>query len=209
MTVLRKSRGPYRKGVERRLEVVDMAVDVFGQYGFKGGTLQHVADRVGLTPAAIIKLFGSKERLLIAVLEHWDVVTGQVMGADLRGAELLEGFKRLMAYHARHRGLMELYTTMAAEATSPEHPAHGFMTERYRSTLANMRRLFTDAIGDGHFGAMTEAEIADEAECLLATMDGLEIQFLLNPAFDLEASFGRFLDRLAARLSPDGVPAGG
>jgi AcrR family transcriptional regulator len=209
MTVLRKPRGPYKKGIERRLEVVDVAVDVFGQYGFKGGTLQHVAERVGLTPAAITKLFGSKERLLIAVLEHWDVVTAQVMGGDLRGAALLEGFKRLMAYHARHRGLLELYTTMAAEATSSDHPAHVFMRDRYSRTLANMRQLFSDAIEDGFFGPMTEAQIANEAECLLATMDGLEIQFLLNPAFDLEASFAVFLDRLTVRLSPDGVFARG
>jgi AcrR family transcriptional regulator len=208
MPVLGKQRGPYKKGVERRLEVVDVAVEVFGQYGFKGGTLQHVADRVGLTPAAITKLFGSKERLLIAVLEHWDVVTGQVMGADLRGTAVLEGFRRLMAYHARHRGLLELYTRMAAEAASPDHPAHAFMTDRYRRTLANMRRLFTDAVEDGYFRPMTEDQITSEAECLLATMDGLEIQFLLNPGFDLEASFAAFVDRLT-RLSSDGVPVQG
>jgi hypothetical protein len=38
-------------------------------------------------------------------------------------------------------------------------------------------------------------------------MDGLEIQFLLNPAFDLEKSFGAFLNRLDGRLKPHGLPA--
>lgn len=197
----RGPRGPYKKGIERRREVVAVAMEVFGQHGFKGGTLQQVADRVGLTPAAIVKLFGSKEALLVAVLEHWDVVTSQVMGSPNRGYELLGAFKKLMQYHTRHRGLLELYTTMAAEATSPDHPAHDFMTWRYSSALATMRQLFREAIEDGYFRPMTEDELAGEAECLLATMDGLEIQFLLNPAFDLERSFAAFVDRLVARLS--------
>jgi AcrR family transcriptional regulator len=197
----RSPRGPYKKGIERRLEVVSVAVEVFGQHGFKGGTLQQVADRVGLTPAAIMKLFGSKEGLLVAVLEHWGVVTSEVMGSQNRGYDLLGAFKKLMTYHTTHRGLLELYTTMAAEATSADHPAHEFITSRYQSTLANMRRLFADAIEDGYFRAMGEDEIAHEAEWLLATMDGLEIQFLLNPAFDLESSFAAFVDHLVRRLT--------
>jgi hypothetical protein len=48
---------------------------------------------------------------------------------------------------------------------------------------------------------MGEDEIAHEAEWLLATMDGLEIQFLLNPAFDLESSFAAFVDHLVRRLT--------
>lgn len=199
----RGPRGPYKKGIERRREVLNVAMEVFGQHGFKGGTLQQVAERVGLTPAAIMKLFGSKEGLLIAVLEHWDVLTSQVMGSPSRGYELLGAFKKLMHYHTQHRGFLELYTTMAAEATSVDHPAHRFMTGRYSSALATMRRLFREAIEDGHFQPMADDEIAGEAECLLATMDGLEIQFLLNPAFDLERSFGAFVDRLVARLSVD------
>lgn len=201
----RRPRGPYRKGVERRLEVVVVAVDVFGRYGFKGGTLHQVAERVGLTPAAIVKLFGSKERLLIAVLEHWDVETELAMDANSGGVVRFDGFRRLMAYHVNHPGLLELYTTMAVEATSPEHPAHAFMTNRYRNTLVTFCGFFKEAVEEGHFGAMTADEIRNEAECLLATMDGLEIQFLLNPSFDLQASFSAFLDRLLLRLSANGI----
>jgi AcrR family transcriptional regulator len=207
MTVQRTPRGPYKKGIERRQEIVKVAVEVFGQYGFKGGTLQQVGDKVGLTPAAIIKLFGSKEKLLIAVLEHWGVVTGGIVGPEAKGYQRLDGFKRLMAYHVEHPGLLELYTTMAAEATSVEHPAHGFMTARYHVTREDMRRLFSDAVNEGRFRRMNQEEINHEAEFLLAIMDGLEIQFLLNPAFDLQKSFSAFLNRLNQRLKPD-MPQG-
>ena len=74
------------------------------------------------------------------------------------------------------------------------------MTDRYATTLADMRQLFLDGIEDGQFRAMSDDEVGHEAEWLLAAMDGLEIQFLLNPAFDLERSFGIYADRLLQRV---------
>ena len=180
-------------------------MDVFGKHGFRGGTLQQVAGRVGGTPGAILKLFGSKENLLIAVLQHWGAVTSALVGVDNRGYARLEGFKRLMSYHREHVGLLQLYTKMAAEATTPEHPAHEFMVDRYRTTLDDMRALFADGTAQGHFREMTPAEIDHEAKLLLATMDGLEIQFLLDPGTDLVSTFGIYVDRLLARLAPAGA----
>ena len=198
-----KQRGPYRTGIESRARIVAAAVDVFGRHGFRGGTLQQVADAVGLTAGAITKLFGSKEQLLIAVLEHWGVLTTAVIGAEKRGLARLQSFADLMAYHVGHPGFLELYVTMAAEAGSfEEHPAHEFIAERYASTLADLRQVFGDGVRDGSFRPMTDEEISNEAEWLLAAMDGLEIQFLVQPKFDLERSFRRYLDVLEARLAP-------
>jgi len=201
-----KQRGPYRTGIESRAKIVAAAVDVFGRYGYKGGTLQQVAEMVGLTAGAITKLFGSKEQLLIAVLQHWGVLTTEVIGSETTGMARLEGFGRLMAFHMSHRGFLELYITMAAEtAAFPEHPAHAFMTERYGGTLEDLRTMFVDGVAEGSFRPMAPDEIDNEAECLLAAMDGLEIQFLLNPAFDLERSFRKYVRNLEARLAPGGT----
>ncbi|MCU1472435.1 TetR/AcrR family transcriptional regulator [Amnibacterium sp.] len=202
-----KQRGPYRTGIQSRAKIVAAAVDVFGRYGYKGGTLQQVADTVGLTAGAITKLFGSKEQLLIAVLQHWAFLTEDVIGAEAKGKDRLEGFGRLMAFHMEHRGFLELYITMAAEtAAFPEHPAHDFMVDRYISTLAHLRSLLAEGVKEGSFNTMSKDEIDNEAECLLAAMDGLEIQFLLNPGFDLERSFRMYVQNLEARrASADAV----
>jgi AcrR family transcriptional regulator len=189
--------------------MVETAMEVFGESGFRGGTLQQIGERIGGTPAAILKLFGSKENLLIAVLEHWGAVTREVVGERTRGTAHLDGYRRLMSYHVTHTGLLQLYLTMAAEATSRDHPAHRFMTQRYADTLAEMRQVFVDGVADGEFSRMTAEEIDHEAEWLLAAMDGLETQFLLNPAFDLERSFGVYVERLLLRLavpSPEPAP---
>ncbi len=192
-------RGPYRRGIERRREIVAVATEVFGEHGFKGGTLQRVADRVGVTTGAILKLFGSKEQLLIAVLEHWDAVTKTVIVAESTGVARLEGFRQLMRYHVEHRGLLDLYITMAAEATAPEHPAHAFMRERYCITLLDMQQLFRDAVAAGDFAPMTDAEVETEAAFLLAAMDGLEMQHLLATPTDLVAAFDTYAAAIIAR----------
>jgi AcrR family transcriptional regulator len=200
MTTTPVLRGPYKRGIERRRQVVATATEVFGEHGFRGGTLQRVADRVGGTPAAVLKLFGTKEKLLIAVLEHWGAVTREIVAQGTVENAYLDGFNKLMSYHVEHKGLLQLYTTMAAEASSPQHPAHEFMTDRYRTTLEDMRGRFrTSALG-GHLKRMDEEEIAHEAECLLAVLDGLEIQFLLNPDFDMEQSFAAYVDKVLKRL---------
>ena len=67
----RGARGPYRNGVKRRREIVMAAALAFGQYGYHGASLRQIADQVGTTNATLIAYFGSKEGLLVAVLEHW------------------------------------------------------------------------------------------------------------------------------------------
>jgi len=105
-------RGPYKRGIERRRQVVATATEVFGEHGFRGGTLQQVADRVGGTPAAVLKLFGTKEKLLIAVLDHWGVMTREIVAQGTVENAYLDGFNRLMSYHVEHKGLLQLYTTI-------------------------------------------------------------------------------------------------
>jgi AcrR family transcriptional regulator len=197
-------RGHFKRGIERRRLIVITATDVFGEHGFKGGTLQKVADVVGGTPAAILKLFGSKEKLLIAVLDYWGESTSKLVMQGSPEIAYLDGLSALMRYHVAHKGLLQLYTTMAAEGASAQHPAHEFMTNRYRNTLANMRKRFADASHAGHLKPMSEEEIDREAEYLLATMDGLEIQFILNPEFDLVRSFDEYVNRVTARLRVHG-----
>ena len=65
-------RGPYRTGVRRREQLVAVAIDVFGEHGFAGGSIRAIADRAGVSHATLIQRFGSKEGLLTAVLQEWD-----------------------------------------------------------------------------------------------------------------------------------------
>ena len=79
--------------------------------------------------------------------------------------------------------------------------ALAMLLEDAHHLVAERRRLRRSGVADGAFRRMSQDEIANEAECLLAAMDGLEIQFLLNPRFDLERSFRKYVQNLESRLA--------
>ena len=47
--------------VDRRAEILNAAVELFGTLGYYGTSLQKIADRVGLTKAGVLHYVGSKE----------------------------------------------------------------------------------------------------------------------------------------------------
>ena len=54
-------RGPYRTGIRRREQIIDAATAVFAEYGYAGGSVRTIAERVGVSPASLLQHFGSKK----------------------------------------------------------------------------------------------------------------------------------------------------
>lgn len=189
----RLERGPYRKGVLRRQEIVRAAAEVFAERGYNGGSLRSIGERVGISSASLVQYFGTKERLLAAVLEEW-ARESRPAGADgLRGTAWIRSLREAMVYNVAHRGLIELFLTLTAEATNPGHPARAFVQHRYASVVAEHVRHLHEAVADGEIAPMGDAELEQEARLVVAGMDGIELQWLLDPRVDLLELFDRFL----------------
>ena len=124
-----RSRGPYRTGLRRREQIIDAATAVFAEYGYAGGSVRTIADRIGVSPASLLQHFGSKEGLLMAVLEDWDRRTVEARLTDVTGLDYFRRLPEVMGAHLANRGLLELFSTIAAEASSPSHPAHEFIQQ--------------------------------------------------------------------------------
>src|SRR3954453_5662011 len=131
-------RGPYRTGVRRREQLIAVAIDVFGEQGFAGGSIRAIAEKAGVSHATLIQRFGSKEGLLAAVLQEWDRRTVAEGLADVNGLDYFRRLPDVMAAHQRNRGMLELFTTIAAEASNPTHPAHALIEQRYARNLATL-----------------------------------------------------------------------
>lgn len=199
------ARGPYRTGVRRREQIVAGATAVFAQHGFAGGSIRTIAERVGVSHATLLQHFGSKEGLLTAVLEEWD---RQTVAARLTEVEGLEYFRRLpevMTAHTDNRGLLELFTTLAAEASNPAHPAHAFLQRRYADNLATLAGHLQRAVDAGEVAPLTPARIEVEVRLVTAVLDGIGLQWLLDPSTDVRASVETFVSRTVAdwRRGPD------
>lgn len=188
------TRGPYKNGIKTRRDIIESASRVFGQFGYAGGSLKQIADEVGVTPAALITHFGSKENLLIAVLERWSDQTVREVPREPSGLGFFARLVGLMDYHTEHRGFIELFLTIATEASDPSHPAREFMTHRYSELIADSTRELRFARDNGEVRNFSDEELDKEVRGLYAMMDGVELQWLLDPQVDLVGTFRYHLD---------------
>ncbi len=115
----------YAKGRAKREEILDQAMAMFGEAGYRGASLRVIANRCGISHPGLLHHFPTKESLLLAVLEHRDAVDGEWLEAGRpTGVDRLRRLVDLAALNAQRRGIVELFCVLSAEATSADHPAH-------------------------------------------------------------------------------------
>lgn len=192
-----KARGAYRNGVETRRLLVENAIRVFGEHGFRGGSLRMIAGSVGVPASQIVNHFGSKHGLLTAVLDRWDA--DQVDDETLHGLAYIETLRDRIAYSRDHPAWVEFFLTMGSEATAVDHPAHAYFVERYARIGDRLQGEILYAARAGQIAAMSPSSAREEAQLLSAMMDGLQLQWLLDRDLDLVAVFDRHLDTVLAR----------
>jgi AcrR family transcriptional regulator len=179
------ARGPYRSGLARQREILAAATAVFAEGGYRGGSLRDVAKSIGVTPGAILHHFGSKEQLLVAVLDDRDEHSRDTVEGFLEHNDTVGSLRAIVADNESKPGLMRLYTTLAAEAVSPEHPAHTYFAERY----SRLSAFIADGLDREGFTAPGGETNLAIAALVLATMDGLQLQWLMAPDFPMSEMF--------------------
>jgi len=191
-------RGPYQKGIRRRREIVDAATRIFARHGYAGGSLRQIANDVGVTPAALARHFENKYGLLQAVLVYWEEDNDH----HFDGAHGLEYFRRLPSlvnYHTVEPGLIELLLTLATEASDPQHPARYWAVERYKSVINLGVGYLREARELGEIVPMDDEQIEIEARGIFALMDGMQLQWLLDPSLPVVQMFEAQLDTILER----------
>jgi len=177
--VVRKPRGEYAKTRARKNAILDAALEVFAQSGYRSGSLRDVANLVGISEAGLLHHFPNKVKLLEAVLEHRDDLSRSiVIMDDSDGTVTLRGLVALATYNAGVPGVVELYCTLSAEATAPDHPAHDYFVRRYSESRAFIADAFRRLRLDGRL--LVDVEPVRLAISTLALMDGLQVQWLLD-----------------------------
>ena len=197
--VRRGPRGPYAKSEKTRMVILDAALKVFAESGYRSGSLRNVAERVGMSEAGLLHHFPSKSALLAAVLERRDEQTQEQFDFDpSHGVEVLRSLVKLAEYNASTPGVVELFCTLSAEATSPEHPAHGWFKERYAFTRGMTLTAFRELAESGDLRSEVTPEEASRGT--IALMDGLQIQWLLDrDSVDMAGDLRSYLNALLTR----------
>lgn len=170
--------GGYARGRATRAEILDVAMQLFGEVGYRTASLREVASRVGISHPGLLHHFASKAVLLAAVLERRDEVDDAAFEADLAaGYDYVDAMVRVIERNASRPGIVELFATLSAEATSPDHPAHAWFQDRYRRVLDRCVVEFgrRRAVGE----LRPDLDPLTAARLTVAVMDGMQIQWLL------------------------------
>jgi AcrR family transcriptional regulator len=176
----------YAPGRAKRREILDAATALYGEVGYRSASLREIATRSNLSHPGLLHYFPTKEALLLAVLEHRDAADSQWLpAAGVEGLNRLRRQAGLVALNATRPSIVELYAVLSAEATSTDHPAHMYFVRRYADLVAELQRAYGLAQAAGQL--RPEVEPAAAGRQLVAVMDGLQVQWLLDEAIDMAA----------------------
>ncbi len=188
---------------DRRTQIIDAATRLIGQRGFWGVSVHDIAAACGITDAGLLHHFGTKDALLIAVLERRDKVDDDSLARRLgiepdrlyeavRDLPLAEVCAAVVARNAEQPEIVRLYSVLNAESLTPAHPAHDYFVAREARVIA----FFGSPRSDLHPDPVVRGRQ------VIAMMDGLQLRWLRDPErVDLPtewaALFGRALSGVA------------
>jgi AcrR family transcriptional regulator len=111
-----------RTGTRER--ILDAALDLFSEHGFDGSSLQQIADRLGLTKAALYYYFRSKDELLTALIAPAVTDLDTLLDTHAEATETPASRRRFMQsyvdYLLRHRRLIAY---ISRDLATLAHPA--------------------------------------------------------------------------------------
>jgi TetR/AcrR family transcriptional regulator, transcriptional repressor of aconitase len=183
----------YAKGVARRQEILDRAIEVFADKGAEGTSLRAIAEKIGVSHAALLHYFGSREELLVEVLREGERrhstprIDGEVVGVMVRAAER----------NVTIPGFVALYTTLLAGSLEADKV---YSREFFSARFADIRDRLAEQIRLGQEKGTIRRGIEPlaMAALVIAASDGLQIQWLLEPQVDI----ARTLELLERILEP-------
>ncbi|GAA5212047.1 TetR/AcrR family transcriptional regulator [Microbacterium kyungheense] len=194
-----------------RAAIVAAAHDLFVAHGYRASSLRDVAAAAGISHPGLLRHFATKDALLAEVVDSFErdneLVLLEQLAADEPGTL---GYSVIAERNATVPGYLPLFAALTGEASSPRHPAHAIVRDRY----ARLRELSVDAIEE----AMAQDTVsqgrdaAGEAVRIAAAWDGLQLlgQYLPDRV-DVVSALQVYEDALALpvgwREADDPVPS--
>lgn len=190
-------RGPYAKSDLRRRSLSAAALELVRQKGHRNVAMAEIAELAETSEPTVYYHFPTKESLLIAALRQHDDENIRARGHEAGAIADMAGRAKIGVQRTNYA---RLYNELAGAAADPEHPANSYFQERWARSLhvvaTDIRRL-------QELGRVPETVDAHTAaHLLLAAWEGLQLQWMQGPPFDI----GALLEwHIRALLGPDAL----
>jgi AcrR family transcriptional regulator len=169
---------------ETRARLLDAAATLFAERGIDAVSVDAVADAAGRTSGAVYAHFGSKQGLLLGLLDEWAHSLVTVIAAEFELASTVEARLRAVAANVvthpsdQTRKLLLLERELWLRATRDPEVADA-MRARWRDAHEWLARGFAAWIDDGVVAPIAEPDML--ATVFRAVVIGLETQHRIDP----------------------------
>ncbi|MGE2728741.1 TetR/AcrR family transcriptional regulator [Mycolicibacterium vaccae] len=195
-TAVRPYESLLAKGEDRRQRILGVAERLLARNGWRNTSLAQIAKEAGVTPAGLLHHFASKEQLLNAVLDARDA--DDDAHSD-RSGDLIAELSRVPKRFERAPELVGTFMVLLAENIAPDAPLHDRLLNRYRAAADILRDLIVRGQQDGQY--RNDVDAATKATEILAFINGMEIQWLLDPSIPLSETYKGYAESLARDLA--------
>lgn len=182
-------RAPRMKREERERQLLDVAESVFAEHGYQDTTMELIAAAAGITKPVIYDHFGSKEKLLVAVVARAreDLLSSTAAALDALPphspveAHFRAGVRAFMQFFEARRGSFRVYMQESAVAV-----VAGQDIENLRQAQArDIAERFSDNPAIAAYPMVFREAMA---EIMIATNERVAAWRLRNPEIDLDTA---------------------
>lgn len=169
----------YRVGLETRTRILDATRDLVAEQGLEGTTIKAICERAGILVGSFYNLFESKEEAILTVVA--DAI--RAVGPEADGAATLpELVDAYVDFVEGSEATARVYLMVAVTG--------GLTDEAIRARMLRHHQHRIDLFGRALRGArpdLSEGEVRQRVESLLAALNGMAFHRLLDPGFDFRS----------------------
>lgn len=149
---------PKTQRERKLLDIVKAAAEVFREHGFEVGTLEDVADRLGITRPALYHYINSKQELLAITLNYLlDLGLAEVAIIEQREADALLRLRALIISFITMIGNeRSLFTVLFRDGAGLDEPYRTVILPKERKYIDYFQRAIGDAMKAGYLPVIPE-----------------------------------------------------
>ncbi|MFC5721700.1 TetR/AcrR family transcriptional regulator [Streptomyces gamaensis] len=173
----------------RRAQIVECTIDLISTRGYPATSLSAIAEAAGISKAAVLYHFSSKDNLARTTLEHvleqFTAYVGEQVGRTPDPLDAVLAYVRAMiSYQRANRRHVRVITEMLlddAGGTRLKNPGSHDTSDRRQS----LERLLS---AGQRAGRLRDFDVTTVALAIGGAIDGVIAHWLVHPEFDLDAA---------------------
>jgi AcrR family transcriptional regulator len=196
-----------RRGSDRREELIVVATRLIARNGSRGTTLADIAHEAGVSQAAVVYHFGTKEGLVNAILDARDSFEDGLLwrlGPD-PGIRIFEIIAEIVRGWATHPDLVGLLGVLIAENVGDDDALRPRLAANYKLTVDRLSTTLSSAQKRGEM--RTDVDPRSKAIEILAFLSGLELAWLVSSDTPAAQTTAAWAAEQVANLAPKAPPA--